>query len=116
MTAHPCYVQFSEALRRFGGNRTLYLRFLRRFLEDDSFLQLIDALEKQDTDSAFLHAHTIKGLSAQLGLSSLHLAAAQLCVPLRKGEAPLRHETEAFNRLYYETLAEIQRITDADER
>lgn len=78
--------------RAFGlsliGNRTdLYERFLHAFLSEPSFGELSRALEAGDAGSAFLHAHTLKGLCAQLGLSALGREASEICELLRGANA-----------------------------
>ena len=71
------------ALRFFGGDEAMYRRFLKRFADDASFASLRLALEKDDVSSAFLFAHTLKGLSKQLGLCALSGPSEVLCELLR---------------------------------
>ena len=70
-------------LSRAGGALPLYLRFLKRFPEDDSFSKLLLALDIGDLSSAFLCAHTLKGLCAQLGITALGEPVSELCELLR---------------------------------
>lgn len=68
-------LSLSATLARFGGNQSLFLRFLRRFPSDATWQQLCDAAQKQDYQQIEVSAHTLKGVSANLGLDTF----SQLC-------------------------------------
>jgi len=76
-------VDMNEGLRRTGNQYALYMRFLKQFPEDPSFSVLHDALLSGDMHTAFLSAHTLKGLTAQLGITVLCAPASELCELLR---------------------------------
>lgn len=77
------HVDTQLGLTHAGGCLPLYLRFLSRFPEDDSLPGLIAALERGDVREAFLCAHALKGLCAQLGIMDLSQAASGVCELLR---------------------------------
>lgn len=79
-------IQIDEGLEHAGNHPALYTRYLKRFTEDPTFCQLSDALDTGDIRSAFLHAHTLKGVTAQLGITSLSVHAETLCDLLRKND------------------------------
>lgn len=62
------------------GSPALVERFAGKFVQDDSFSQLEDALAAHDAKAAFRAAHTLKGVALNLGLSNL---AAPLSSSLR---------------------------------
>ena len=64
-------------------------RFALKFLQDDSFPNLKKALEAQDAPTAFRAAHTLKGVSANLGLEQLRSSASQLTELLRGETGPM---------------------------
>lgn len=74
-------IDFSWGMRIFGSDN--YLRFLRRFPQDDTLSRLCAALEKGDVSEAFLCAHNLKGLTRQLGIVGLSGPASTLCDLLR---------------------------------
>jgi len=76
-------VDMDEGMRRAGNQPALYTRFLKRFPEDPSFFSLHDALLSGCMHTAFLSAHTLKGLTAQLGITVLCAPASELCELLR---------------------------------
>ncbi len=82
-------------LSRAGDCLPLYLCFLRRFPEDESLSALLCALERGDARAAFAAAHSLKGLSAQLGILPVSESAARLCEllrPLDPGALPRARE------------------------
>ena len=67
-------------LRHVGGNETLYLQLLRRFVRDFAgFATRVESmLAAESWDAAVREVHTFKGLSATFGASELQLLAAGL--------------------------------------
>ena len=76
-------IDMAEGLKRAGHQHALYMRFLKRFPADPTFRLLCHALEESRLHDAFLYAHTLKGLTAQLGIFSLHAPLCNLCDTLR---------------------------------
>ena len=66
--AYASSIDFSGGLALNGNDPSFYLAHLRRFAKDTSLLPLSDALTQGDVHRAFLLAHTLKGLSAQLAV------------------------------------------------
>ena len=102
---------FSGGLALNGNDPSFYLAHLRRFAKDTSLLPLSDALTQGDVHQAFLLAHTLKGLSAQLAVTCVYRPAAVLCDLLRDGSAD-RLPQEAFFALVAgleEARSEIER-------
>lgn len=108
------HVDTQLGLSRAGGCLPLYLRFLKRFPEDGSFNDLLRALERGDLQTAFLSAHTLKGLCAQLGITPLSQAASALCERLRPLDPAALpgalEETRALHPLYTRICEEIARL------
>lgn len=73
---------YESAIGRFRSE-ALVKRFLPMFLRDPSFSELTDALENDDVNTAFRAAHTLKGVSANLSLSQLNKASAEITEILR---------------------------------
>ena len=85
--AYASSIDFSGGLALNGNDPSFYLAHLRRFAQDTSLLPLSDALAQGDVHQAFLLAHTLKGLSAQLAVTCVYRPAAVLCNLLRDGSA-----------------------------
>lgn len=80
-------VAVDEALRRFGGNAALMLKYLRVFPQDPSMAALRQAVTANDREEMEACAHTLRGTSGTLGLKALYDAACALTARLRE-DAP----------------------------
>jgi two-component system, sensor histidine kinase and response regulator len=70
----------AEGLRRVAGNRKLYLKLLRQFVDDesDAALRVRERLAAGDTGAAERMAHTIRGVAGSLGAREVQAAAGDL--------------------------------------
>ena len=76
---------YDEVYSRFGSEG-LVKRFALKFLNDESFAQLKEALEAKDAEKAFRLAHTLKGICLNLGFDSLFEVSSALTEKLRGKE------------------------------
>ena len=98
MTIKEFYAQIGEddqdVVKRLGSE-ALIRRLILKFA-------LQEALEQQNTETAFRAAHTLKGVAVNLGFTRLYHAAAALTEVLRAAKlaeaAPLLAETETAYR------------------
>lgn len=65
-------IEYEDGLARFVGNVALYEKFLKQFPDDPCYKQLKEALDKQDIDTAFQAAHTLKGVTGNLSMKDLY--------------------------------------------
>lgn len=72
------------ALRRFIGNEALYVKFFLKLKDDPSYGDLNRNLEQGNYEEAFKAAHTLKGVSANLGLTPLYQNASAMTELLRR--------------------------------
>ena len=73
------------ALTRFLNKEDFYAKCYKKFLDDPAFAALDEALKAKDADAAFRHAHTLKGLTANMGLTPLYDIIVKIVEPLRGG-------------------------------
>jgi two-component system sensor histidine kinase/response regulator len=87
-----------DGLSRVAGNRKLYLKLLRQFVDQQgSFVpQISDALSRQDAALAERLAHTLKGVAGNIGAKPVQTAAGTL-EKLVRNKAPT-HEIESAKR------------------
>ena len=102
-------VDTALGVQQTGGNLSLYIRFLRQFLLDDTFTKLGCALTECDAQKAFLHAHTLKGLTSQLGMTALSAPCHAICEFLRR---PRTENLNQAQEIYQSTLPVYRRITE----
>ena len=86
MTIVECYQQLGgnlENVKTRLPSDSLIKRFIIKFLDDSSYSELCDALQKGQRDEAFRAAHTLKGVCANLGFDQLGASASKLTELLR---------------------------------
>lgn len=74
------------ALERFVGDEDMYLYCLDLFINDKAFPELGYALDALDFKTAFEKAHSLKGVSANLGLQPLYDEICEIVEPLRAAD------------------------------
>lgn len=84
--AHAALIDRERGLSLAGHDAQLYDAFLAAFPQDTTFAAMLCALDAGDVRDAFLYAHSLKGLCAQLGLCALGEAASAVCELLRGGD------------------------------
>ena len=86
MTIQECYQklggEFAQVEKRLPSVG-LVRKFIVKFLDDDSYSKLCLAMQNGQWEEAFRAAHTLKGVSANLGFSRLLASAGELTELLR---------------------------------
>ena len=100
------------ALRRMLGKKSLYLSLLRIFLAEhkDAGVDIRRALKTNDWETAVLLAHTIKGVSGNIGATRLQERAADLEQAIKNHVS--RKKLNALLLSFETALAEV--ITDLE--
>ena len=100
MTIQECYKEmgadYEDVFHRLP-RESLIRKFVRMFLDDDSYPKLEDALRKENVEEAFRAAHTLKGVCQNLGFTNLYQPAYELTEVLRAGT--LEGSRELFARV-----------------
>jgi HPt (histidine-containing phosphotransfer) domain-containing protein len=79
-------VDVSSGVERFMGNEALFERFLRRFIDDKSYIELAEAISAGDAERAFMAAHTLKGVCGNLSMVRLENLVRSQVEYLRSGD------------------------------
>ena len=93
------YVDVDGALTRLRGNKKLYAKMLNMFLNVNEFTEFEEAIAKEDLNRAADLAHSIKGMTGNLSLTTLFEQSEKLMHQLRQGE--LNQELIALYRETY---------------
>lgn len=94
---------YDDTVRRIGGEENVH-KFLKMFKDDPSFERLSKALSANDAEGSFRSAHTMKGVTINLGFTKLYNASAELTEALR--DAPSADGTaEMYERVKKEYSA-----------
>ena len=75
-------------------------KFVHRFKDDPSYHELCCALEKGDVQAAFIAAHTLKGVSQNLGFDSLYHSSSAVTEILRAGSLDVGSLMEELSAKY----------------
>lgn len=102
-------VDVEGSIRRFCGNEGLYEKFLLKFLADDNFDKIAPALEADDFEAALIAAHTLKGVSANLGINRVYEIASKIVELIRKEEYK---EAKALYADFEKAYKEIYQIIE----
>lgn len=79
-------VDMERVMVRFMGNEALYIKFLKRFAEEDKSYQDMQKYFKEEAyEDAFKAAHSLKGLLANLGLEDIMGSVTVITEKLRSG-------------------------------
>ena len=86
MSIDPEYMDIESALKRVGGNETLYKKLLKLFLDENHIDDLCNAIDSGNNEEAGHMAHTIKGVSANLSLTKLRAVTMDIEQRAKGGE------------------------------
>ncbi len=103
---HLAGIDITAGLSRVGGNTKLYLSLLKKFQHNqaDTVAEIQDAVSQNDMELAVRLAHTIKGVSGNIGAMELHSAAEKL-------ESQLKDQPEAvYERLFEVVQTQIAQV------
>lgn len=117
MTLRECYESigsdFEKAVMRMCNKESMLDKFAKKFPSDPTYTGLVEAFESGDMPTAFRLAHTLKGVSLNLGLDKLQASASELTEALRNTEAVADNAPELFDcvkRDYEMTVSAINSI------
>ena len=126
MTMRECYEaiggNYEDVLGRLHSE-ALIRRFTLKFLEDQSYLQLKQALENKNYEDAFRGAHTLKGVCQNLSFDHLYEVSNELTELLRDrtGEQPGIPEAventvrEMMSEKIAQLITEMNRLTGTNQ-
>ena len=93
-------------------SEALIRRFALKFLDDQSYIQLKQALENKNYEDAFCGAHTLKGVWQNLSFDRLYEVSNELTELLRDrtGEKPgIPESMEKVTEVYEMTIEGIKK-------
>jgi two-component system sensor histidine kinase/response regulator len=102
----------TDGLRRVGGNRKLYEKLLRQFIDQqaDAPAQLATQLASGDLATAERSAHTVKGIAGNLAMTEVQASAGALEKAIREHADPARIEElrQQFADVLFDLLARLR--------
>ena len=104
-------VDVEGSLERMLGNEALFERVLKKFISDDSYPLLVETLAAGDYETAFRHAHTLKGVAGNLGINALMEADIVVVEKLRVGNLEgIEEDMKKVTELYEEVCTVLKNL------
>lgn len=103
---HQIIEDTQGVMERLGGNEALLDRLLAKFRETykDTHSTLLCLLSESKKDEAYRIVHSIKGVSANLGIETLYMRATELETRMKADEyTDMEKEIKEF-------LSELERV------
>ena len=106
-------LDIDNALARMGGSAKLLNKMIRRFVEtqSDVMARIDTAMENSDVETAIREAHTVKGLSGNIGATPMALSAGKVEAMLKQGVTD--GLSDALSAMKNELGELLGRITEA---
>lgn len=79
-------IDVEDANKRFSGNAALFGKMLQKFLADQSYNKLLEALGNNSPKDVLAASHTLKGLCGMLSFTRLHALFTEQVSLLRADE------------------------------
>ena len=98
-------------IKRFMGNEALYMKFLVRFPDDGNYAGIEEQMKAKNYEEVFKYAHTLKGVTANLGLDPVHDITGEL-VELVRGRKNEEVDGEKAQELADALRTEYRRFCD----
>jgi len=99
-------VNIKDGLKRLMNNQAIYEKLLKKLPESINQQEVLPFIDSNDIDTAIVNAHTIKGVTGNLGVTPLYTAYTEILALLRGGKI------EEARKLYVETSVVQKEILD----
>ena len=107
--ADVVYINFEDGLKRVMNNKGLFVKLLRKFIDDNSMTELDAALAEKDLEKAKTVIHTLKGVAGNLSFTELAAKSLELEMQLKAGEAS-PELVELVKKVYSVTKDEAEKV------
>lgn len=101
-------VDIESVLDSFCNNEDAYFNCLHKFLEDGSYNRMVNGISEGNAKEAFEGAHSLKGISGNMGFEKLYSETVKITEVFRAGK--LDYEKENFDNLVSEYKNVIETI------
>ncbi|MEG1612921.1 MAG: Hpt domain-containing protein [Clostridia bacterium] len=100
-------VDVDGSMERFSGNSALYEKFLKKFVNDDTFLKMVEFMRVKNFEEAYKGAHSLKGVTGNLGLTDLYNSCDAMCRAFKEGALEKIIECYGDAKKHYDMAIEI---------
>ncbi len=100
-------IDVDGTLNRFMGRIEMFEKFIFKFLDDNNYSDLCASMDNADVKNAFVAAHTLKGVCANLGLNPLYEASSEITELLREEKLEAAKEYLPKVKEAYDKMVEV---------
>lgn len=101
---------YQDVYYRLEDEKTI-LRFLKRFLEEESYRNFLERYEAHDEEEAYRYIHNLKGVCLNLGFGDLYQSCEQIINEFHAGFPQLTPDQLALlDRRYDTVIIEIRKM------
>lgn len=105
-------IDYRGEVDRFGGNAAMFEKFIFRYLNDEHYDLLVQAIEAGDAEEGFRVAHTLKGVVGNLSFSSYFAVLEPVTEALRSGNIDAaRRSMSDVEKAHKETVAILEQLS-----
>lgn len=105
-------IDVESSIARFAGMEMMYVKYLKKLPEDQTFEELTAAVDRDDRKEIEVKAHTLKGICGNLGLNGLYQKSDALVKAVREGRTqeirPLYGEIKTLMEETVRALGELE--------
>ncbi|OJF77374.1 MAG: hypothetical protein BKP49_02615 [Treponema sp. CETP13] len=95
-------IDVDTSLIRFLNNTDMYIKYIKEFGSDNSIYDLEKYFTHKEWQKAFEKAHTLKGITGNLGILTLYDKFSKICIAYRK------NNFEEMKKIYAKTKREYE--------
>lgn len=79
-------IAWTKTLPNLMDRELIYLKYLKRFPDNEYYPLLVKAFEENDCSAAFHAAHTLRGTTGNLGILPMYECLVEMTEELRAGD------------------------------
>lgn len=100
-------IDVDGTMQRFLGNQELFVKFMKKFTNDQEIIKLKEALANKEYEDVYTSAHTLKGVCANLGMIPLFNVFSLMCQDCRA------NSYDKLDNLFGQAKIEYDKTVDA---
>ncbi|MFR7591915.1 MAG: Hpt domain-containing protein [Longibaculum sp.] len=97
-------IDYNDLLLRINNNETIAVKFLKKFIEDQTMMLIEEDYRSQDYEQLLKDVHSLKGISANLSMKKLFTITSCWVSDLRA------EKYQTSEELYQQCLEEYTKI------
>lgn len=103
-------VDVKGVLNRFMNNEALFTKFILKFVDDKNFDSLKKAVLDKDYSEIEMYAHTLKGVSANLGIEPIYNISTKIVELVRSNNTePIGNMVNELEQKYKDFIAIVKK-------